>query len=210
MQFPIRPYTILLCVGGSRAYGLHTERSDVDVKGVVIPPGWAYHGFRHRFEQAEGPEAVDPFADTLNAEEVAAVAREKLEGVIYELRKFMSLAADNNPNILDALFCRDAEVRHCTPLGARLREAAPRFLSQGARHTFAGYAMAQLKRIETHRRWLIDPPTVEPDRARFGLPARTVIPADQLAAAQAAIRKKVDSWEIDFGDLPDSSKVYVR
>jgi hypothetical protein len=210
MNFPIRAHTLLLCVGGSRAYGLHTERSDVDVKGVAVPPAPVLFGFLHRFEQAEGPAAVDPFADTLNEEERAAVAREKLEGVIYELRKFMSLAADNNPNILDVLFCRDAEVRHITPVGERLREAAPRFLSMAARHTFSGYALSQLKRIETHRRWLIDPPTVEPARADFGLPPRTLIPSDQLAAAQDAIRKKVDSWELDFGEMPDASKLYVR
>ncbi len=33
-----------------------------------------------------------------------------------------------------------------------------------AGYTFSGYAVAQLKRIKTHRRWLIHPPTHKPTR----------------------------------------------
>lgn len=41
----------------------------------------------------------------------------------------------------------------------------------------------------------MDPPTAPPIRAEFGLPERTVIPKDQLAAAEAMMRKQVEAWE---------------
>jgi predicted nucleotidyltransferase len=76
-------------------------------------------------------------------------------------------------------------------------EARERFLSRKARFTFSGYAHAQLKRIQLHHRWLRNPPTHQPTRGEFSLPERTLIPADQLAAAHASIQKKLDTWNLD-------------
>jgi uncharacterized protein len=61
-------------------------------------------------------------------------------------------------------------VLECTFWGEWLRERAPMFLSTKARHTFSGYAHSQLKRIRTHRRWLLDPPKAPPSRKAYGLP----------------------------------------
>lgn len=208
MDFDLRSRTILLTVAGSRAYGIHKADSDVDVKGVGIATAPYYHGFMRKWEQAEGAH-MGAFANLLNAEEAAATAATKLEGTVYELRKFVALAADNNPNILDVLFCRDEEVRLVTPLGRKLREARELFLSAKAKHTFSGYAAAQLKRIKGHRAWLLNPPTHQPTRAEFDLPEHTLIPADQLAAAKAAVQKKLDQWEFDFSGMPDAEIIHV-
>lgn len=197
MDFDLRGRTLLLAVGGSRAYGIHTDESDVDVKGVAIPPARYYHGFLHRFAQADLPEQLAGFADVLRPDERAAVAQSKLEGVVFELRKFMALAAEANPNILDLLFCRDAEVRLATPLGSRLRAAAPLFLSQKCKHTFTGYAQAQLKRIRSHRAWLLSPPKEEPTRTGHGLPeGGGVLPRDQLGALDALLDRGVTAQEL--------------
>jgi hypothetical protein len=210
MNFDLFDHTILLTVAGSRAYGIHTAASDVDVKGVAIPPKEYFLGYLNTFDQADKASHMDVFVPALSDEERAAVAREKIEGSIYNLVKFAALAADCNPNILDVLFCRDEEVRIATPLGRRLRENRELFLSAKAKHTFSGYANAQLKRIRGHRAWLINPPKGQPTRAEYGLPEFTLIPADHLAAAQAAVRKQVDRWEIDWGTMADSEKVYVQ
>lgn len=173
--------TILFARHGSHAYGLNVATSDEDFKGVAIPPKEYVFGFVNHFEQAE---SKDP------------------DLVVYDLKKFMALAADCNPSIIEVLWTPPL---HATAAGEKLRDARQLFLSKKAKHTFSGYALAQLKRIRTHHRWLEDPPTAPPMRADYGLPERTVIPKDQLAAAQAAIEKKLGHWHLDFLDDVDAS-----
>ena len=152
-------------IHGSRAYGLDTPDSDLDLKGVIVgPPTW-YFGFREAPEQLElGPDHVR-----------------------YELRKLCRLAAAANPTLLELLFTDPADHRVVTPEGERLLAARERFLSRRVKDSFAGYALSQLARIKTHRRWLLHPPAAPPARADFGLPERTVIPKDQLGAAEALL-----------------------
>jgi len=197
MDFDLPAHTLLLAVGGSRAYGIHTATSDVDIKGVAVPPARYLHGYLRKFEQVDSPVHLAPFASLLSAEETAAVAASKLEGVVFELRKFVGLAADANPNILDLLFCRDAEVRFATPLGERLRAHRHLFVTRKCRHTFAGYAHAQLKRIRSHREWLLNPPKIEPTRVQFGLPeGGGVLPRDQLGAIDTLLERGVTAQDL--------------
>jgi len=184
------PRTILYVVHGSRAYGTSRPDSDYDYKGVVVPPAKYRDGFAFNFEQTEIKAPVD--------------------ATIFGIRKFCDLAADCNPNIIEVLWAADEDILICTEQGAMLRAARKDFLSRRAVHRFRGYAMSQLKRIETHRKWLLNPPDHQPTRLEFGLPERTLIPADQLQAAMEAVRKKVDSWEIDFGDMPESEVIHVQ
>ncbi len=181
--------SILLARHGSHAYGLNREGSDEDFKGVVIPPPAVLFSMRRPFAQAESaPPDV----------------------VLYDVRKFLRLAADCNPNIIEVLWVTDDDLLVCTKLGRRLLDSRERFLSRRVRHTFAGYAVAQLKRIRTHRRWLTHPPSAPPKRGDFGLLERTTIPKDQLAAAQAAIEKQLDRWQLnDVDGLPPSTRIAV-
>jgi predicted nucleotidyltransferase len=38
MNFPYKERTIFLTLTGSHAYGLSTPESDIDLRGVLIPP----------------------------------------------------------------------------------------------------------------------------------------------------------------------------
>lgn len=181
--------TIYLARHGSHAYGTALPTSDHDVRGVAIPPKPYYLGCLHRFEQHE--QKGDP------------------DVVIFELRKFMGLAMDCNPNVLEILFVDESDRLKVTPEGEELLASRRLFLSKKARHTFSGYAISQLKRIETHRRWLLHPPAAAPSRAEFGLPERTVISKDQLAAAESMMRKQVESWQLDLEPLDEASKIQL-
>lgn len=210
MDFNLRDHTILLTLAGSRSYNTHTASSDVDLKGIAIPPKSYYLGFLNKFEQADHPSHFEQFLDLLTDEEFIAAKVTKCEGAIYELTKFTRLACDCNPSILDALYCRDSDVRLITPLGQKLRDNRDLFLSKKAKHTYAGYAFDQLKRIERHRKYLLSPPTHEPTRQEFGLLAAPIIPHNQYEALVASIRRTIDSWELDLTDVQEATKIYVN
>lgn len=199
-----------MTVCGSRAYNMSTSSSDVDIKGILICPKEYYFGFLNRFEQADKSSHMMKFYEYLTDEEKDKADQGELEGSIYELSKFMKLAAGCNPNILDVLFCRDQEVRYITSLGKKLRDNRDLFLSKKARYTYEGYATSQLKRIKSHRQFLLNPPGSPPERKDFGLPDRKLIPGEQLQAAENAINKKLDSWEIDFGTMDKAGKIHVQ
>lgn len=204
----LKDRTILLIVGGSRCYGLATESSDVDIKGVCVAPKPYYFGLQ-RFEQADAPVHMNSFVPNLTEEEQEAVKKTKIEGAVYELTKFVKLAIDCNPNILDLLYCRDSEVRQISKAGEVLRENRDLFLSKKAKHTFSGYAHSQLNRIKGHREWLLNPPKTEPLREHFGLPA---IPSDFAGynRIMQGIQHQIDQWQIDFGVMSESEKLRIK
>lgn len=152
-------------VHGSQAYGLATPASDVDLKGVLVGPAAWYHGY------LGGPEQVELTGDHVR----------------YELRKYFRLAAAANPTVLELLWTPQECHVHITPAGERLLAAREQFLSLRVKDSFSGYAMSQLGRIKTHRKWVMNPPQKEPQRVDFGLPERAQISRDQLGAVEAML-----------------------
>ena len=139
---------IFMTIAGSRMYGTNIATSDVDKRGVCVPPKKVVYGFARNFNQQEFPGE-----DT----------------TVFSLQKFMQLAADCNPNIIELLFAPDDCVEVCHPTWGLLLEKRDLFLTAKAYHTFTGYAHSQLKRIKSHRAWLMDPPSHKPTREEFGL-----------------------------------------
>lgn len=162
---PTAPTLIFETLYGSHAYGLAGPTSDLDLRGVVVGPAAWYHGF------VGGPEQIEHTADH----------------VWVEVRKAFRLTAAGNPTMLETLWTHDDDHRLVTAAGRRLLDARGAFLSQRVAKTFSGYALAQMRRIRTHRAWLLSPPEREPRRADFGLPERATIPKDELGAAEALI-----------------------
>lgn len=166
--------TLYLTLHGSHAYGTNTPESDVDVRGIAVAPKDFYLGVGQGFEQATQLDPVDL--------------------TVFELRKFLKLASDTNPNALELLFTDPSDHLYVHPLMRPIFEARDAFLSRRALYTFSGYSRSQMRRIQNHHRWLKNPMGAPPNRADFGLGPETVIPKNQLEAAQANIRKKLDSW----------------
>jgi len=163
--------TILLVRHGSQAYGTALPGSDLDVRGVAIPPQRYFTGFLYRFEQAE---QKPPLPDL----------------TIFDIRKFFQLAADCNPNIIEILWVDPSDILYIDHWGRWLLQHRSDFLSQKAKYTFSGYAISQLKRIRTHRKWLLNPPKAKPERRDFGLPETTAISADQMGVIAALLAKE--------------------
>jgi len=176
-------------IHGSQAYGLARPGSDLDLKGVIVGPKTWYMGF------VGGPEQIE----------------ESPDHVRFELRKFFRLAAESNPTLIELLWTEPEDHKVLTELGQRLLDSRELFLSKRVAQSFGGYALSQLKRIKTHRRWLLKPPKKEPLRADFGLPNRTVVSKDQLGAADTLVQQE-RLMEVDlspnFLELLDRERRY--
>lgn len=140
----VREHTIYEVIHGSHAYGMNTATSDTDKKGICLIPDENLYFGGETFDQQDGG-----WTDEKGAKE---------DKVVYSLAKFVNLATECNPNIIEVLFCDESDILVMTDAGRELRENRKIFLSAKARHKFTGYAVSQLKRIETHKRWIDNPP----------------------------------------------------
>lgn len=192
-------------LSGSHCYGTNVPESDKDYRGVFIAPlSKAFDLFQTSFigrgsigqqlknilinlEGNDFETAKFQLKCVIDENEqgdlnmsVGTVTNTQVDDELHELRKFLKLAAACNPNILEFFYVeRGIEIEK--PIWTKIREHRHLFISKKARHTFSGYAMAQLKRIQTHRGYLLNPKE-KPRRKDFGLPETTVIPADLLRA----------------------------
>ncbi len=169
MNFDVNKHTIFSTVVGSQSYGLSTPESDIDVKGVGIPPIEYKFGFSNSFYQKDkwGDEGIaiseaNPFTMVLRHDPPK-------DRVIYDLAKFAKLAADCNPNTIETLFTDERFHIYTTPIFNMLLTIRDSFISQKAFHSFQGYALSQLSRINVAKKWLDNPPSHAPQRVEFGL-----------------------------------------
>jgi predicted nucleotidyltransferase len=115
---------IYRCVVGSRAFGLGTEESDTDRRGIYLPSAdihWSLYGVPEQLEN------------------------ERTEECYWELQKFLVMALKGNPNILECLYT--PLVEFVTPLGEELLAMREAFLSRLVYQTYNGYVMSQFKRM---------------------------------------------------------------
>jgi hypothetical protein len=165
---------LIFAVTGSQAYGLTIDGvSDLDLKGLFIAPKPYYLGLK-QIEQLEGKGAEGVFTSQESTKGLKKLdwMPEKfnwLQGndfVLYELRKYLSLLRNANPNIQEILWLDSYQYLH--PLANLLIENRDRFLTKQVKASYIGYANAQLKKVETHRKWLLNPPQKQPQPKDFG------------------------------------------
>lgn len=172
-QAPKGSRLIFAGVTGSQAYGTADEHSDVDIAGIFLPPEEYLIGLR-RIDQLEHK---DPGVCDL---------------CIYALHKFLNLCSACNPNIIELLFLPGHCMLHAHFYYNDLRANRHLFVSKKARWTFAGYAVSQFKRIESHRKWLLDPPKAPPTRKEYGLPENEKLSSDAVGAFNSLVAQRLD------------------
>ncbi|MFD7613567.1 DNA polymerase beta superfamily protein [Streptomyces sp. NPDC059828] len=121
----IRDHTIYSCVMGSRAFGLATDGSDTDRRGVFLAPAPLYWRFDKPPTHVEGP-ADEQFS--------------------WELERFCELALRANPNILECL--HSPLVERIDDTGRELLALREAFLSRQAHETFVRYALGQRRKLD--------------------------------------------------------------
>lgn len=108
---------------GSRAYNLHTEKSDMDIKGVYMQTNEDMLSNRYIPQANLGPDET-----------------------YYELRRFLELVSTGNPNVLELLYLPERCVVTYTSEWMKLLEHKGEFLSKRCYNTFSGYAKTQLRK----------------------------------------------------------------
>ena len=124
--YQIINHIILLTLGGSHAYGMEKEGSDLDVRGI------AFNSKNEILLGKDFEEVVDTQTDT----------------TIYSFNKMIRLLSSNNPNTIEILGCKPEHYVQLSKVGEELLNNRKMFLSKICIHTFAGYAGSQLRRLE--------------------------------------------------------------
>lgn len=117
---------ILLTLGGSHAYGMDKEDSDLDVRGI----------------------ALNSKEEILLAKDFEQVVDVDTDTTIYSFNKMIQLLTSNNPNTIEILGTKLEHYLYLSNIGRELLANRKMFLSKVCIHTFGGYAGSQLRRME--------------------------------------------------------------
>jgi len=120
-------------ISGSRSFGLATETSDTDIKGIFYLPEEHFLGLEYT------PQVSNASNDI----------------VFYELGRFVELLLKNNPNILELLASPDDCIIYKHPIMDQL--LLNDFLSKLCKDTFANYAITQIKKARGLNKKMVNP-----------------------------------------------------
>lgn len=135
-------WTILRVPAGSTLHGLQLKGTDdSDEIGICVEDIEAVIGFSE-FEQYIYRTAAER-----EGKHDAPSQAGDLDLTIFSLRKFLRLALQGNPQILQCLFVPPALCTVRTALGAMLCEKAPLIVSRHAGARYLGYLEAQRRRL---------------------------------------------------------------
>lgn len=118
----------LLTLGGSHAYGTNIEGSDVDIRGIASP----------KPENILGTTPFEQFVEN------------NTDTTIYGLTKIFQLLLNVNPNTIEILGCKPEHYLFTNEIGNLILLNKHLFLSKKCIGAFAGYAGAQLSRLENY------------------------------------------------------------
>ncbi len=138
--------TILRVPAGSTLHGLHVPGTDDrDEVGICVEDLAAVLGFSE-FEQYIYRTAAER-----EGKHDAPSQAGDLDLTIFSLRKFLRLAMQGNPQILQCLFVPGKLCLIQTALGSKLQELAPLIVSRNAGARYLGYLEAQKQRLMGER-----------------------------------------------------------
>ena len=124
---------ILLTLGGSYAYGTNIETSDVDIRGI----------------------ALNSKEEILLGKDFEQVVNNETDTTVYSFRKIINLLSSANPNTIEILGCKPEHYLYLSPIGKELLNNRDMFLSKRCVYAFAGYANAQLRRLDNKANRLV-------------------------------------------------------
>jgi uncharacterized protein len=120
-------------ISGSRSFGLATENSDTDIRGVYYLPKEDFFGLNY----------------------IPQISNETNDITYYEIGRLVELLQKNNPNILEILASPEDCIQYKNSLMDLLKPED--FLSKLCKDTFAGYAISQIKKAKGLNKKILNP-----------------------------------------------------
>lgn len=112
----------LLVRTGSHLYGTNREGSDIDLRGICIPPPEYLVSLNKNFECYEDPE---------------------VDTKIHSIKKAMNMLLDGDPQMTELLFAPESNVERCTSIGEMFLEHGPSLLSMSIKKRLTGFAYSE-------------------------------------------------------------------
>lgn len=126
---------------GSQAYGLARPDSDEDIKGVF----------------------VDPVATLLTLRQLPEQISDDRNDIVYfSLRRFLELALQANPTLIELLYMPEECVRFIHPAFQQVLDQRDAFLTLRAYDSHVKYAQAQIRKAKGRNKWINQPQPKEP------------------------------------------------
>ena len=119
-------HVILLGLAGSYSYGTNGLNSDIDIRGVML----------------------NRKSDLVGLTQYAQYEDQHTDTTVYTFNKMVSLLLSCNPNTIELLGLNPEHYLYLNDIGKGLIEHTDLFLSKRAIQSFAGYADAQLRRLQ--------------------------------------------------------------
>jgi uncharacterized protein len=131
----LREHQLILldCISGSKAYGLDTANSDTDKRGLFFLPKKSFFA----------SESFDSISNASNDESYT------------ELGKFFDLLSKSNPTMIELLNTPKDSVLFKHHLMDKVVKEL--YLSKECEYSFAGYAMAQIKKAKGLNKKIVNP-----------------------------------------------------
>lgn len=120
-------------ISGSRSFGLATESSDTDIRGVYYASKEDFFGLNY----------------------TPQISNETNDITYYEIGRFVELLQKNNPNMLEILASPEDCIQHKNELMNWLKPED--FLSKLCKDTFAGYAVSQIRKAKGLNKKILNP-----------------------------------------------------
>lgn len=130
-------------IAGSHMYNLNISTSDIDIRGIFRLP-------KENFLSIIYPPQE--------------IGNDKQDIKYHELKKFIELAKDCNPNIVECLFVPDCCIKICTNVMKKLIENRKLFISQKAYFTHSGYAFSQIQKATGQNKLVHNPKPKDPPK----------------------------------------------
>lgn len=163
---------LALYLVGSKAYGLDTPASDTDYAGIFIDDP-KYYGFSNlTIDQKSGPWPTSTkFPMISGCKDIH----------FNEIRKQITLLGKGSPNQIELLFAEDNLI-YCSSVWKLVIGFRHNFITQSIKECYIGYAESQIRKMESHFKWLNDPPKKLPVPEDFGLESDTTMSKSEFNA----------------------------